>query len=389
MRELIRVLYLDVSARNRPLVRQVLEHDEEQHFRVVEVRSPVEIAEKLKQDDFDIILTELDGFEPSPIEHIADGKGAGIPPVIVLAESTQEQSAIATMRHGAADYVVTTPSRIRRLPNSIRLAIEKKRLHDQNRKSQEELQKLTAELERRISERTAQLAAANDELEAFSYSVSHDLRAPLRAIEGFARILVEDYAAQLEPDARRCVDIILASTEQMNRLIQDLLAFSRLARAELDNQQIDMTELARSMAAELQAEQRNKSAIVTIPTLLPGTGDAAMIRQVFANFLGNALKFSRNNRTPRVDVGSYREGHEHVYFVKDNGVGFDMQYAPKLFNVFQRLHRADQFEGTGVGLAIVKRIVHRHRGRVWAEAEVDKGATFYFSLPMDERTPTK
>jgi PAS domain S-box-containing protein len=235
--------------------------------------------------------------------------------------------------------------------------------------------------EKAVAERTAQLEAANQGLESFSYSVSHDLRAPLRAIDGFSRMLLEDHGHELGEEPRRLLGIIRANTARMGQLIDDLLTFSRLSRKQVQALPIDMGRLVAGVVEDLRADERSR---IVVGALLPCLGDGALLRQVWTNLIGNALKFSRGRPWPRVEVGSRRAGGETVYLVRDNGVGFDMAYAGHLFGVFQRLHRPEEFEGTGVGLAIVKRIVDRHGGRVWAEAQPGEGATFYFALPCEE-----
>lgn len=232
-----------------------------------------------------------------------------------------------------------------------------------------------------LLERTAQLEAANKEMESFSYSVSHDLRVPLRAINGFARILLEEYSGRLDAEGQRLLDVIRSNAERMGQLIDDLLAFSRLGRRELERLDVDMIALARSVVEELSELEPGRSLTVSIGDLGPAWGDRMMLRQVLVNLISNAFKFTRHRSEATVEVGSGAAGNETVYFVRDNGVGFDMKYASKLFQVFQRLHGPSEFEGTGVGLAIVQRIVQRHGGRVWTEARLGEGATFYFALP--------
>jgi len=227
----------------------------------------------------------------------------------------------------------------------------------------------------------AQLAAVNHELEAFSYSVSHDLRAPLRAIDGFARILGEDHGPALAPEAQRLLGVIRENAVRMGRLIDDLLQFSRLGRKELEVTALDLDALARSVVDELRREGGARDIDVAIGPLPPARGDRALIRQAFVHLIGNALKFTRGRPDARVEIGSRHQQDEVAYYIRDNGVGFDMRYADKLFGVFQRLHAVEEFEGTGVGLALVQRIVHRHGGRVWAEGRVNDGATFSFTLP--------
>jgi len=242
------------------------------------------------------------------------------------------------------------------------------------------------DLERRVVERTAQLNAANNELESFSYSVAHDLRAPLRAMDGFSRLVVEDFAPLLPDEAQRYLHLVRENAQQMGRLIDDLLTFARLSRQPVNRQPVHTADLVEQVVKDLQRDREGRAVQVAINDLPVCQADPALLKQVFANLLSNALKFTRTREEARIEVRSQTDDGEPVYVVKDNGVGFDMQYVGKLFGVFQRLHRAEEYEGTGVGLAIVQRIIHRHGGRIWAEAEVDKGATFYFTLGGDSHS---
>ena len=242
------------------------------------------------------------------------------------------------------------------------------------------IQRLNEELEGRVKLRTAQLEEANRELESFAYSVSHDLRAPLRAIEGFSQILKNEHFTSLPSEAQHYLELVRNNTTEMDQLIDDLLAFSRLAGQEPARQIIAPNEVVKRVLEDLQGDMAGRSVELKIADMPDCLADPALLKQVYINLLDNAIKFTRNNDSAKIEIGYIELDGEQVYFVKDNGVGFDMQYKDKLFGVFQRLHLAEEFEGTGVGLAIVLRIIRRHGGRVWAESEVDQGATFYFSL---------
>ena len=252
------------------------------------------------------------------------------------------------------------------------------------REAENKITELNRTLERRVTERTQQLEAANNELEAFSYSVSHDLRSPLRAIDGFSHMLIEDYADKLDNEGKRLLEVVRNNTKRMSQLIDDILKFSRTGRLEFTSSKIDMEKMAHTVVEELQPSIAGSKLQVEIEHIPSSTGDPAMMDQVFANLLSNAIKFSHTREAPKIHVGATVKGDETIYFVRDNGVGFDMQFADKMFVVFQRLHSMEEFEGTGIGLAIVKRIVTRHGGRVWAEGKVNEGATLYFALPTNK-----
>jgi signal transduction histidine kinase len=225
-----------------------------------------------------------------------------------------------------------------------------------------------------------QLLSLNRELESFSYSVSHDLRAPLRAISSFASILQEDFSGHLNQEVRKTIDIIHTNARKMGKLIDDLLNFSHLGRKDIVRNLVDMEELVRTVVDEVKAGDSAQKTIINVSGILPTIGDAAMLRQVWFNLVSNACKYSGKNANPVIEIGCKQEAGSITYFVKDNGVGFDMAYYDKLFGVFQRLHGEDEFEGTGVGLAIVQRIISKHGGTVWAESVIGEGSTFYFML---------
>ncbi len=258
---------------------------------------------------------------------------------------------------------------------------EQKRTEQALQDNQRQVQKLNAELELRVIERTAELAAANKELEAFSYSVSHDLRAPLRSIDGFSQALLEDYAESIDAQGQNYLQRVRAASQRMAQLIDDMLNLARVSRGDMRREQIDLSRMVREVSEQLHREEPERAVEVIIADNINARGDARLLRIALENLLGNAWKFTSKQRSARIEFG-VREGDagEDVFFVRDDGAGFDMAYSDKLFGAFQRLHSASEFEGTGIGLATVQRIIHRHGGRIRAESEVDRGATFYFTL---------
>ncbi|MCX6897808.1 MAG: PAS domain-containing protein [Verrucomicrobia bacterium] len=249
------------------------------------------------------------------------------------------------------------------------------------KQAEEKVRNLNAELEQRVVQRTAELEATNQELEAFSYSVSHDLRAPLRAISGYVNMLIEDNEKQLDEEGRRKLGLVRKEAAHMSQLIDDLLAFSRTGRQSMQSAEIDMCALAQQAFDECAAQTPGRNIQFKLHPLPLAQGDFALLHQVWVNLISNAIKYTRPKGVAVIEIGGRTEGGELLYYVKDNGVGFDMDYAQKLFGVFQRLHSSEEFEGTGVGLALLQRIIHRHDGRVWAEGKLNEGATFFFTLP--------
>jgi len=301
----------------------------------------------------------------------AKAVSAGVP-IIVLTGQGDEALAVKLVQDGAQDYVEKAHLGSNNLSRAIRYAIGRA-------KTEQDIRKLNAELEQRVQQRTAELEASNKELEAFSHSVSHDLRAPLRHIDGFVRILVESEEARFGPPALHCVTRILAGVQSMTAIIDALLKLARVSRQPLELRRTSLNELVSQAIEELGTDRDGRAVHWQIGDLPFAQCDRGLMKQVFTNLLSNALKYTRSRGISTIAIGQTVIDGALAIFVRDNGAGFDMKYADKLFEQFQRLHRHEEFEGTGIGLATVQRIVYRHGGRIWAEASVDEGATFYFT----------
>jgi len=329
----------------------------------------------LRAGDFDLLLTDLMMPEMDGIALIDAAKqiDAALGAIVMTGHGTID-TAVRAMQGGALDYILK-PFKLNVILPIISRALDVQRLRREN-----------AVLHAREKQQSAELAAAYHDLETFSYSISHDLRAPLRSMAGFAGILESEFAEQLGEEGRRIIGVIRAGSQKMDDLIVSLLEFSRSGRSALQLDRVDMTLLADAAAAEVKTQYTGPKPLIEISELPAVEADAILIRQVWCNLIGNALKYSAQRAAPRISVSGRVENCEAIYRVEDNGAGFDMRYADKLFGVFQRLHRSEDFPGTGVGLAIVHRIIVRHGGRIWAQGSPDAGACFQFALPM--KTPS-
>ena len=325
----------------------------------------------LRPGNFDLMLTDLmmPGMDGISLIHAAKQVDAALGAIVMTGHGTID-TAVRAMQEGAFDYILK-PFKLNVILPIISRALDVQRLRREN-----------AELHAREIQQSAELAAAYHDLESFSYSISHDLRAPLRSMDGFAAILESEFAEPLGEEGRRIIGIIRAGSQKMDDLIVGLLEFSRAGRTALELDSVDMTMLADAAAAEVRSLYTGPEPQIEISDLPAVEADAVLVRQVWCNLIGNALKYSAKRAAPRIRVSGRVEKREAIYRVEDNGAGFDMRYADKLFAVFQRLHRTEDFSGTGVGLAIVQRIIARHGGRIWAEGSPDAGACFQFALPM-------
>jgi signal transduction histidine kinase len=362
-----RILIVDDEA---PQMKALCDTLRDQGYETTGFAAGEEALAALVPGRFDLLLSDLmmpgmDGIALLRKAHEAD---PGLIAIIMTGQGTIA-TAVEAMKAGAFDYILK-PFKLSVILPVLGRALAVRQLRLRN-----------AELEQRVRERTAELEAANKELESFSYSVSHDLRAPLRHIDGFSQMILDRHGEQMPPDALRLLKQVTAGARRMGHLIDDLLAFSRLGRQPLTVRPVSVDAIVRETLEELSKEQAGRTVDVRIGPLPECAGDKGLLKQVYANLLGNAFKFTRKREVAVIEVGFAGDRLTGAYFVKDNGAGFNPRYVDRLFGVFQRLHSASEFEGTGVGLSIVQRIVQRHGGRIWAEGDVDKGAAFHFTLP--------
>jgi len=372
----IHVLLVEDSPGDARLVRERLAAATGVQFRLECAERLAAGAARLQQGGMDVVLLDLGLPDSQGLATFQQlhARHPGVP-VVVLSGAADEDLAVAAVAAGAQDYLVKGRDETPTLERALRYAIERKH-------AEEQIRRFNTELEACVAARTAELAAANCDLEHFAYAVSHDLRAPLRAVNGFAQMLVEDYAPQLPEEVQRRLQVIRDRAVHMSKLIDGLLTLSRVGRQTLERVRVDPVEVVRQVLEELGPERENRQVEVRIGALPPCRGDPTLLAQVFLNLLSNALKYTRRREAAEVEVASLESGGACVYYIRDNGAGFDMRYQDKLFEVFQRLHPASEFEGIGVGLSVVRRIVQRHGGRIWAEAAVDRGATFFFTLGL-------
>jgi signal transduction histidine kinase len=368
------ILIVDDQKANVSLLEQML-HDAG-YVSIASTMDPREVCELHSKNRYDLILLDLqmpgmDGFQV--MEDLKKIETDGYLPVLVITALPGHK--LRALKAGAKDFV-SKPFDLGEVLIRVYNMLEVRLLHL-------EIKRLYNQVEERVAQRTAELEESNKELEAFSYSVSHDLRAPLRALDGFSQAMLNDFGPQLPDEGQRYLKTIRYSAQQMSALIDALLEFSRFNRQELNKQTMDTSKLVHNALDELGFPWQERQVEILVGDLPVSSGDPVLLKQVWINLLSNALKYTNNRQKAEIEIGSTKVNGTEAFFVRDNGTGFDMRYADKLFGVFERLHRMEDYEGTGIGLAMVQRIINRHGGRVWANAAIDRGATFTFTLEKE------
>lgn len=371
-----RILIVDDEAAQMKALCDTLGYEGYQPAGFTSARRALEV---MREQEFDLLLTDLMMPEMDGIQLLAAAREIAPDLVgIMMTGHATIDTAVKAMQAGALDYIVK-PFKLNVMLPVLNRALAVRRLRLENA----QLARDVAERTRQLEVANRQLESANKELEAFSYSVSHDLRAPLRAVQGFCQIYLDDFKASIPPEGLPLLEHVLQGSRRMGQLIEDLLEFSRLGRQPIMREIVPLDRMVARLVADIRSKEPDRKIQLDTGKLGDCEGDSSLIEQVLVNLISNAFKFTRKREDARIEIGCREDNGERVYFVKDNGAGFDMRYADKLFGVFQRLHTTTQFEGTGVGLSIVKRIVERHGGRIWAEAAIDQGAGFYFTLPPE------
>jgi signal transduction histidine kinase len=359
-----RLLIIDDDAPQTNALRDLLRPH---NYEMVGVTTAKDGLAALRESKFDLLLANLSIAESDDMSFLHSAAEID-PDLVVLILTHSATAALESAKSGVFDFILK-PFELSALLPILSRALSFRRLRIEN-----------SELKRRLQEHSHQLQKANQELDSFTHCVSHDLRAPLRAIGGFSNILLKDFAPQLPKAGQRLLNIVITSAAQLTQMIDGLLIFSHLGRQPIVTQPIDFTALLKQTVDELCRDQKRplEFQIANLPNC---PGDPALLKEALANLLSNAIKFTARTEHPVIEIGSHSGDREHTYFVRDNGIGFDMQDAERLFDVFGRLHSEQEFDGPGLGLAIAKRIIERHNGRIWADSEPNQGATFFFTLP--------
>jgi two-component system sensor histidine kinase/response regulator len=380
------ILLVDDVPSNILVLEELLTKEGRSFLKATNGRNALKIV--LEQDVdliiLDVQMPDMDGFEVAQILK-SNNRTRDIPIIFATATKKEHRSMMQGFDEGAVDYLFKpldpeiTKAKVGVL---LKIQLQKKELIEKNR-SLENATRQIDQLNKELLTNMEQLKTVNDDLESFSYSVSHDLRAPLRALISYSQILEEDFHDKLDDEAKGLLERIKYNSNRMNTLINDLLMFSKMGRKQLSKTEIDTTDLVKAVISEVSVTYQHKAAF-KINVLQNAYGDPSLLEQVWINLINNAVKYSAKKEKPEIEINCDRKEGELIYSVKDNGAGFDMKYADKLFGVFQRLHSAREFEGTGVGLATVQRIIKRHGGRIWADAKENEGATFSFTLPVKD-----